>query len=285
MRTVSDLPEQAPSVAAPLTRRQRRAGNGDRTSLPRKALATRPLTVLATMAFAALVALTGYSSPQLVAVALALGGFVLAWGWPVLLGLPSPRGTMGVLAAGTVFMTAAVMLTPDAPYLRWLPAAMAVAVVVAFLHQLMRRDGRPRLTESVAATTSGLAIIAAGITLAPIPHVLAGEHALAAAMAGVGVGVLADPLVATARLRQWALFISMLLGGAAALAVAALAHHPRLAPAALLGLLAAAVSHAGRRILAVLPATVLPRAELAVAASSSMLVGAVVYLVVRYTVA
>ena len=88
------------------------------------------------------------------------------------------------------------------------------------------------------------------------------------------------------RLRQWALFIAMLIGGGAAVArVAVVAGDPMAGPAALLGLLAAAISHAARRVLAPLPATAMPRAQLAVAAASSLLVGVVAYVVVRYFVA
>ena len=125
----------------------------------------------------------------------------------------------------------------------------------------MRRDGRPRLTESVAAITSGLAIISAGTALAPIPHVLPGEHALAATMAGLGIGALADPCVSI-RGSQGALFTAMLIGGGAAVVVSLVAGD-LLGPAALLGLLAAAISHAARRVLAPLPATAMPRAQLA----------------------
>ena len=67
------------------------------------------------MAFAALVALTGYASPQFVALAVALAGFVLAWGWPLLLSLPSPRGTSAVLAIGTVLMTGTALADPRRP--------------------------------------------------------------------------------------------------------------------------------------------------------------------------
>ena len=283
---MSDVPEQAPNPAVPLTRRERRAhAQTAKPALPRRALVARPLSIAATIAFAALVALTGYASPQFVALAVALAGFVLAWGWPLLLSLPSPRGTSAVLAIGTVLMTGTALATRDDPSLEWMPAALAVSVIVGFLHQLMRRDGRPRLTESVAAVTSGLAIISAGTALAPIPHVLAGEHALAATMAGLGVGVLADPLVSVPRLRQWALFIAMLIGGGAAVAVSAVAGELMTGPAALLGLMAAAISHAARRVLAPLPSTAMPRAQLAVAATSSLLVGVVAYVVVRYFVA
>ncbi|GAA2167681.1 hypothetical protein [Pedococcus bigeumensis] len=278
---MSDVPEQAPNPAVPLTRRERRAhAQKARPALPRRALVARPLSIAATVAFAALVALTGYASPQFVALAVALAGFVLAWGWPLLLSLPSPRGTTAVLAIGTVLMTGTALLTRDDPYLEWMPAALAVSVIVGFLHQLMRRDGRPRLTESVAAVTSALAIISAGTALAPIPHALHGEHALAATMAGLGVGALADPCVSIPRLRQWALFIAMLLGGGAAVVVALVAGDLLAGPAALLGLLAAAISHAARRVLAPLPATAMPRAQLAAAATSSLLIGVVAYAVV-----
>ena len=278
-------PPPPPNHGAPLTRRERRAARepGPR-ALPRRALVARPLTILATVAFAALVALTGYASPEFVSVAVALAGFVLAWGWPLLLSLPSPRGTMAVLGLGTVLMTAAVLLTQDDPYLRWMPAALAVAVIAAFLHQLLRRDGRPRLTESVAATTSGLAVISSGIALAPVAQVMNGNHALAAAMTGLAVGALADPLIGLKRFRAWALFIAMACGGGAALLVSLFAGALRPGPAALLGLLAAAVSHAARRIMAVLPATSMPRAQLATAASASMLVGVVTHEVVRFCV-
>jgi hypothetical protein len=287
MRAVSDVPEQQEQdPAAPMTRRERRARSRNTpTILPGRALLARPLTMTATIAFAALVGLTGYASPNFVALAVALAGLVVAWGWAQLLSLPSPRGTSTVLAVGTVLMTVAVLLTREAPYLQWLPAAMAVAVIAAFLHQLMRRDGRPRLTESVSASVTGLAVISAGIALAPIPHVLNGEHALAATMAGLGVGVLADPLIKVPRLRQWALFISMVIGGAGGMVVSLAAGHPQLWPAGLLGLLAAAVSHAARRVVAVLPATAMPRAQLAAGAASSLLVGVVAYVVVRYFVA
>jgi hypothetical protein len=72
----------------------------------------------------------------------------------------------------------------------------------------------------------------------------------------------------------------MLIGGGAAVVVAVLAGDLLVGPAALLGLLAAAISHAARRVLAPLPATAMPRAQLAAAATSSLLIGVVAYAVV-----
>jgi len=292
---VSEVPEQAQYEtgepadegvdAAPLTRRSRREQHSPPPrSVPRRSLRARPLTVVATVAFAALVALTGYASPHFVTVAVALAGVVLAWGWPVLLSQPSPRGTTAVLVVGTLLSAASVTAAREDPFLKWVPAAMAVSVIVAFLHQLMRRDGRPRLAESVSSTVAGLAVVAAGVSMAPLPRVLGGDHALAAAMAALGVSALCDPLISLHWSRRWALFIAMLFGGAAAVGVSLVAGTPELWPAGLLGLLVAAVGHAARRVVAVLPAAGMPRAQLAAAAASSLLVGAVVYPLARYFV-
>ena len=99
-------------------------------------------------------------------------------------------------------------------------------------------------------------------------------------MAGLAVGVLADPLISVPRLRQWALFISMFAGGLAALVVALVAGEPTAGSGALLGLLAAAISHAARRVLAPLPSAPMPRAQLASALAASLLVGVVSFTVV-----
>ena len=117
----------------------------------------------------------------------------------------------GFLVAVTC--TAAAALSPNEPYLRWVPAALAVSLIAAFLHQLLRRDGRPRLTESVAASAAGLAVIASGVSYIPLPQTLGGSQTLAVAMAGLGLAALADLAVPSARLRAWALPLAMVIGG------------------------------------------------------------------------
>ncbi len=268
---------------APLTRRQLR--HQEVRPTPVRQFSTKPLVILATIALSALIALGGFASPYLVAAGIVLAGAVLAWGWPVLLALPSPRGTSTVLMIGTVLCAVAVALTRSDPFLQWVPAALAVAVIAAFAHQLLRRDGRPRLAESVSASAAGLATVSSGVSLVPLPLVLGGAQALACAMAAAGLSALADPCVTSKRLRPWALPIAMVLGGAGAVAVAAFVDRPGVGPAALLGVLVAAVAHAARRVLAVLPAMVLPRAQLAAGAASVLLTGVVVYTVVRIVVA
>lgn len=276
-----DAPAGSP---LPLTRSQRRAQRDAALPLP-PVTSKRPLAVVATVALSALIALSGFAYPVLVALAVGLGGLVLAWGWPRLLASPSPRGSTAVLAFGTLACVSAVALTPTDPFLRWMPAALAVSLIAAFLHQLVRRDGRPRLTESVAITAAGLAVVSSGAAYIALPRTLAGEGPLAAAMAALGLSALADTLVTSQRLRPWALTIAMGLGGAAAAAVGIVHGRPSLAPAVLLGVLMAAVAHATRRILAVLPPMVSARSQLVSGATSVLLAGVVAYVLARVVIA
>ncbi|MDF2091639.1 hypothetical protein P0Y31_04735 [Knoellia sp. 3-2P3] len=278
------------SDAVPMTRAQRRAqaaqaARATQTLVLPPITSRRPLAVASTIAFSALIALTGYAHPVLVALAVALAGLVMAWGWPALLGLPSRFGTTVVLVIGALSCTLAAALSPDEPFLRWVPAALAVSLIAAFLHQLLRRDGRPRLTESVAASGAGLAVIASGASYIPLPHTLGGPQTLAAAMAGLGLAALADLAVPTARLRAWALPLAMVLGGLAGLLATLPAGRPQPATGALIGVLVAGTSHATRRVLAVLPSMVSARSQLVSGAASVLLCGVVAYTLGRLLVA
>lgn len=273
-----------------LTRRQLReealaAGRGTQPLVLPPTTSRRPLAVASTIALSALVALTGYAHPVLVALAVALAGLVVAWGWPVLLGLPSRFGTTVVLAIGAVTCTAAAALSPDEPYLRWVPAALAVSLIAAFLHQLLRRDGRPRLTESVAASAAGLAVITSGVSYIPLPQTLGGSQTLAVAMAGLGLAALADLAVPSARLRAWALPLAMVIGGLGGMLVSLQSGRPHPATGALIGVLVAGTSHAVRRVLAVLPSMVSSRSQLVSGATSVLLCGVVAYTLGRLLVA
>ena len=285
-RASGPVSPMGPSSASPMTRRQRREEALATQSLVLPPTSSRrPLAVGSTIALSALVALTGYAHPLLVALAIVLAGLVLAWGWPVLLGLPSRFGTTVVLVIGTVACTAASAFATDEPFLRWVPAALAVSLIAAFLHQLLRRDGRPRLTESVAASGAGLAVIASGVAYIPLPHTRGGSQTLAVAMAALAFAALADLAVPTARLRAWALPLAMVAGGVAGLAVGLQAGRPSPATGALIGVLVAGTSHAVRRILAVLPSMVSSRSQLVSGATSVLLCGVVVYTLGRILVA
>jgi hypothetical protein len=245
----------------------------------------RIVTTFATVALCGLIGLSAFASPLVVAAAVALGGLVVAWGWPTLLGSPSRFGSSLVLALATVGCVGSVALTTNDPYLRYLPAAIAGALLLAFLHQILRRDGRPRLSESVAITASGIAIIASGAALVPLPLTYQGVQPLTVAMAAMGAAALADLRGGRQSMRAWLLPMAMILGGGGGVGAAYLLDGPALAPALLIGVLVAAVSHALRRVLAVLPPIAGARGRLVSAASSVLICGMVTYVLSRAFIA
>jgi hypothetical protein len=239
----------------------------------------QPLVTAAVLALAGLLSVTAFAGPPMVALAVALSGGVIAWGWPGLLGLPSPRGTTLVLAVGSAGALVTALATRDDPFLGWMPAALAGSVIVAFLHQLARRDGRPRLVESVASTITAIAIVVSGASLVSLPRMQNGAWVIAAACAALAVSAVTDLAGGSRRLSAWLLPMAMLAGGAAAILVGSGFGDIGWGAAALLGVLAAGVSHAVRRVLATLPAISTARSQL-VSASASMLTGGVVVYIV-----
>lgn len=276
-------PEQAPLTRAQLRAAQARAAGTPVPVIP--PVPFRPLVTVGVVALSALLAISAYAGPQLVAVSVALGGGVLAWGWAGLLGLPSPRGTGAVLLGGTVALCLTTVLTSTDPFLRWVPAAFAVSLIGAFAHQLARRDGRPRLVESVASTTTGLAVIASGAALVPLPRTFGGNDVVAIAVAAVVVSAVTDLAGRWERMSAWLLPLAMAAGAVVAVAVSAPGDQLTWGPAALLGLAAAGVSHAVRRVLSVLPAMTGARPQLVAASASVLSCGVVVYVVSRIFVA
>lgn len=149
-----------------------------------------------TSAAAALVAVAAFLGELPLAGAALVLGLVFAAGWPRLLGLPSPLGAGVVVALGAAGAIMAVTLTRGAPFLRDLPLVLALAVLLAFVNELARQDGRRRLVESVTGTVTGLLVVtaaagwvASGRTPGGTSLVVAGAVALA-----VGAAVSAVPL-------------------------------------------------------------------------------------------
>lgn len=150
-----------------------------------------------TAVLAAVMAVTSYvvGLPELAAVgelpavaAACLLALVIAVGWPVLLGLPNRLGSSVVIAIGGVGAVIAVFATRGGPWLRELPLVVALAVLLAFVNELARQDGRARLVDSVAGTTTGVLVatsaagwLAADRSIGGTPLVVTGAVALAVA--------------------------------------------------------------------------------------------------------
>ena len=118
-------------------------------------IATRSV---ATAALAAAVALAGFLSPTALVVAAFVLVVLLAIGWPWLARLPFPPGSsavVGLAGAGALYAVAFATATSD---LSALSIAMAAALLLCFVNELLRRDGRVRMVESVSGTAAGSAI-------------------------------------------------------------------------------------------------------------------------------
>lgn len=119
-------------------------------TLARVTLATRSVV---TAALAASAALAGYLHPvALIAVAAILVAVVAA-GWPELAGLPFPPGSavvVGLTGIGAIF---AVRYTGTG--LSGLAVVVACSLMVGFVNELLRRDGRVRMVDSVSGTVAG----------------------------------------------------------------------------------------------------------------------------------
>lgn len=234
------------------------------------------VAVLAVLACAVL-AVAALAGDRPVTWAVAAAAAVLAWGWPGALGLPAPRGSAVVLALGGAGLVVAVSTVAEAS--AWgLTVALGLSVVAALVHQLLRRDGRPRLVESVASVVLGLAVVAAGAAWVTTTRI---APAVVVAGAGaVAVSAVVDVLGRWPALRPWTVPLGMLAGaGAAAGLAATLADPPAYPAAVVLGVVAAAVSQAVRATFSGLPTLAHARPRLVSALSSVLLAGAAGYAV------
>lgn len=247
-----------------------------RTALPVRPW--RPVVTLTAIGVGAVLAGGAVAGLLPLAVALVLASALVVAGWVLLLNLPSPRGTASVLTASALVMVG-VVLAAGTDGVRWLPAAVALSLIAEFGHQLGRRDGRPRLVESVSATVAGIAILASGVSMLPLARSAGGPETVAilmvagsvAAVADVGTRWQAPPIVGA--------LVAAGLGAVAAGAGAALvpACGVPVLSAAAVGALAGSAGHLVRRVQAVLPYLYGRRAQLASGAGSVLMLGVLVH--------
>ncbi|GAA4411164.1 hypothetical protein GCM10023168_31680 [Fodinibacter luteus] len=258
-------------------RRARREAVLREPVLPALATVRRPVAVVATIVLAALLVLAVLADPVLLAAGLAWAGIVLAWGWPTLHGSSSRFGSSLAIGVTGVLAPAAGAVTSDEPYLRLVPLAVVVGLAVMFGHQIVRRDGRPRLTDSIGITSLGLAVVTIGTTWLPLSRTPRATEVAVVGFVAIAASAPADLAAAAEKARPWMMPLAMLLGGAGAVVAAAVLGAPDAAPAALIGFVCAAVAHAVRRVLSVLPAITAVRGQLSSAAASLLVPGVAAY--------
>ncbi len=135
---------------------------------------------------------------------LAIGIVIFAMGWPRLLAVPARYGAAIVIAGSGL---AALIAVATTGHMEPLALVMAGGVIGSFVHQMMRSDGRPRLVESVSATTAGVvaAVGSAGwIAIITRPNLpLAGQHPRPTALIVLAACILAVAALAVALTPQW----------------------------------------------------------------------------------
>lgn len=147
-------------------------------------------TILALASYLSLTALVGVVFVMVMAVAI---------GWPWLIAIPAPRTSSAVLALCGFGAVTSVVIMDVEPLLKWLPAALGGAVVIAFMHQLLRRDGRPRLVEGVSGMVAGMLVLASAAGWVAAARTAGGESLVVAS----AVGLAAASAFAAAPIRGW----------------------------------------------------------------------------------
>lgn len=166
-------------------------------------------------------------------------GLVLAWGWPRLINLPSPRGTSAVLAGTALALTVTMLASDAGDRSRWAGAVVSIGLIASFLHQLLRQDGRPRLVMSLAGTALGLGVLGAGSYLLPAVDATTSHRLLLPVGLAAALGCVLDGVAgATSRRLEMGMGQTILGGLVGAVGVLnGLAPVPAIAAGALAGLL------------------------------------------------
>lgn len=221
------------------------------TESPASRVATSSLAVIGGVVTAVLVILGAYAGHDVSAYAVLATGLALAWGWPLLLGLPRPTGISLVLAAACAGMACVVVFSGAGDGMQDVSVVLAVGLVLAFLHQLIRTDGRGSLVVSLAGCSLGLAVLASGMFCAGAAAYDQGDAAVAVAVGASVLGLLIDTALPAKHAVEWSLPASVLIGVLLGLVVG-LTDNGALSVLLLTGLLAGFVGAAVRRVLRLL---------------------------------
>jgi hypothetical protein len=148
------------------------------------------------LALAGALALTAYAAEAPLVLAVLVVQGLLVSSWYAALGVPGR--TIGSVLAGAAAVTADVLILvrDDTRALTPVTGVLAVAMIGAIVHQLTRRDGRERLTESLSATMTLVVLATLGVLFVATEQTLAGPAlvALAALAAAAAAGASMLPL-------------------------------------------------------------------------------------------
>lgn len=235
---------------------------------------TRPVAVGAVIGGAVLLLVTasiGYAAGLTALTVLALA---FAATWPGLGGSHTPGATSIVLVvSGAVIVSAG--LRAD---LRWIAAAVALGIVLSFLQQVLRRTGREGLVTSLLAAFGGLSVLASASLLGALGHRDDTHGLVVITMVAVLASVLGDLLLPVGWLRP---FLGLVvLAAAVGVALLVRPHVDGVIVAQAIGVAAAAgtLSWSFRRVLALQPAMLGARGQVAAGLGSILAAGAIPYL-------
>jgi hypothetical protein len=240
--------------------------------------ADRWLPSIAGLACAGLIGLAGYAGSWALAGAVLVVTGALAWGWPALLDLPAPRSTSAALGLSAVLATVSVAATRDDPLLDWLALASAGGVMVAFLHQLVRRDGRPRLVESLSGELLAVGLIVCGAALIGLPRTKGGADAVLSLAACAAAAFAIELVPLPERLMAFPLVVGSTAAGGLA---AGLVPDTKIAFGAAVGLAYAIAVVCLRRMFMGRPGVAFPPASVALAMAPLAAGGVVTYVLAR----
>ena len=106
-----------------------------------------------TLALGSALALGAYAGDVLLLVAILLLQAILIWGWHSTFDAPGATGGMALAAASSVAADVLLLVRDDARPLTPVTGVLGLAMLGAFVHQLVRRPPRKGLTASLTTTT------------------------------------------------------------------------------------------------------------------------------------
>ncbi|MFD1506380.1 hypothetical protein FE374_16700 [Georgenia yuyongxinii] len=221
---------------------------------------------------AAVLALAGFAARDVLTGLVLLLCLVFALGWPRLIDLPTYRGASLVIAGTAIAALAAVRFGTVAG----LAIVAGLAVVAAFVHQMLRRDGRPRLVESVAGVVTGCAVVVSAAGWVAVGEGLTAESLVVAGAASIAAAAAATAVPARTELVA---VLATVVAGAAGLLAGLLLELVGPVPGLLVGLAVGILTAALHVLFGLFPASSRVRPALSAAMLPLLVPGMAVHLV------